>query len=285
MVLDALRDAARRDEPDRTLAALLAPAYQLDLLALAAFAAEISRIPATVSDPLIGEIRLQWWRDAIEAGARGEATGHPIADAIGSTLRARGLSPGRFLAIIDARAFDLSGALHADEDALVAYFAATEGSLFALGQAVLGGHLLPEHLIGKAGLAFGLARALGRLPALLHNGGFPVPETLLAAHGVSSNQLAERPFAAVTVAGVDRAAKVLADRARTALVAVRAGLASPAQGDEPCGVSAALLPLAMVEPYLRAQDGIGFRRLEHIAEVLPLKRVWCLAKARLTGRL
>ena len=278
---EAVRQAARRDEPDRYLAALLAPAAsQPDLLTLAAFTGEVARIPATVSDPLIGEIRLQGWRDATEAGTRGESTGHPVADAIGATIRARGLGLGRFLEIIDARAFDLSGELHSGDAALARYMAATEGLPFALGHEILTGQALPHDLAAKAGLAFGLARALGRLPALLHNGGFPLPEPLLTGHGVIRSMLAERPFAAATISGVETAAKILEGRAWAALAEVRSGLAR-----HKLQVSAALLPLAMVEPYFGAQKGAGFHRLEQIAEVLPLTRVWRLAKARLMARI
>ena len=115
---------------------------------------------------------------------------------------------------------------------------------------------------------------------MLHNGGFPLPETLLAGQGVTRGMLAERPFAAAAISGAGAAAKSLEARARVALAEVRSGLA----GHE-LRVSAALLPLAMVEPYFRAQNRPGFRRLEQIAEVLPLTRVWRLAKARLTARI
>ena len=60
-------DIARAGEPDRYLAALLAPAPQREaLLAMAAFATELARIPRrAVREPFMGEVRLQWWRDAL----------------------------------------------------------------------------------------------------------------------------------------------------------------------------------------------------------------------------
>ena len=80
---DVVRTAARAFERDRYLAALLSPrGVREDLLALAAFAGELARIPAFVSEPMVGEIRLQWWRDAIRAGLKdgsGEGGGHPIS--------------------------------------------------------------------------------------------------------------------------------------------------------------------------------------------------------------
>ena len=78
---DAVAAAARAGEPDRYLAALLSPSSKrLGLLALAAFSAELANVPRLVTrEPGMGEIRLQWWRDALH-GDDGTRTGNPIAD-------------------------------------------------------------------------------------------------------------------------------------------------------------------------------------------------------------
>ena len=61
---DVIRLAARAYERDRYLAALLSPAARRDdLLVLAAFAGDVGRIASSVSEPMMGAIRLQWWRD------------------------------------------------------------------------------------------------------------------------------------------------------------------------------------------------------------------------------
>ena len=279
--IGTLSDQARSVEPDRYLAALLAPAdAQPGLLALAAFQAEIARVPATVSDPMIGEIRLQWWRDTIAKVAKAEVSGHPVADAFGMAIRKHRLDLTMLHRLIDARGFDLTGDFYADDATLAIAYADREGIAFSLASQVLAGVPLPTDLAADAGLAYGLARSLGRLPERLHNGGFPVPETLLAEHGVTPGMLAERPFAAATVAGVDDAIASLEHQAQAALAKVRMRLPElrPAQ-------LWALSPLVMVEPYFRAQRRRGFRRLEQMAEVLPIVRVWRLGKARLRGRL
>ena len=76
----------RAADRDRYISALLAPAdRRLDLMTLYAFDAELARIATTVSEPLLGEIRLQWWRDALaplltdagRAATHLERTGHP----------------------------------------------------------------------------------------------------------------------------------------------------------------------------------------------------------------
>lgn len=58
------RDLQRLD-PDRWLTTLFAPdASRPGLFALYAFNAEIARARESVSQPMIGQIRLQWWREA-----------------------------------------------------------------------------------------------------------------------------------------------------------------------------------------------------------------------------
>src|SRR5581483_4773128 len=90
---DAVLQSARAGEPDRYLAALLAPAAaRAHLLALAAFSSELGRVASAVTrEPLMGEIRLQWWRDALEPGASGEPTGNPVADAVRTAVTAHDL--------------------------------------------------------------------------------------------------------------------------------------------------------------------------------------------------
>ena len=85
---NTVRQIARTGDPDRTLAALFAPRdARTDLLTLCAFNVELARIAEQVSEPELGAIRLQWWRDAVERADGGEVTGHPVADALCATLR------------------------------------------------------------------------------------------------------------------------------------------------------------------------------------------------------
>jgi hypothetical protein len=100
-----VREVARRLEPDRYLAALLSPRRaRQDLVALAAFFGEMAHIPRAVSDPIIGEIRLQWWRDALANVRAGAATGSPVADALGRAIVRHALPEELLLSVIDGRA-------------------------------------------------------------------------------------------------------------------------------------------------------------------------------------
>lgn len=275
-----VREAAMRAEPDRYLAATLATRGQRSALAaIAGFAAELVRIPATVSEPALGDIRLQWWRDTLAGAPTGTRSGHRIADAVGNAMLRYNLDHDLLIAMIDARELDLSGGLPQDDAGLEAYLDATEGHPFRLALGIVG---VPADLIGPlarpAGLAYGLARNLGRLPMLLHNGGLPLPADRLRAAGVEPNALGAVPASANLAGGVERVADDLAAMAREGLRRVR-----PQFRTLPRPMRAALLPLAMVEPYFRSQSGRS--RLENMGQVTPLARVVRIGMAHLTGRL
>lgn len=252
---------ARAHEPDRALAALAAPAgARDDLLALAAFAAEVKRIPRLVHDPLVGEIRLTWWREAIEALASGTPAGHPVADALAPAIRAGTYPVVRLSAFIDALAFDLSPASFDDNEARDIYLDKTEGMLFRLALARLGDTGVSEPVVRAAASAYGLARAALALaePAPL------VTEADLAGTGCTIHQLG----------GPDRAEP----RRR---IAERLGEAAGHRLQEIAGErqSPALLPLAMAPAYRR-----WALRPRGAPARAPMTRVWRIWRASQSGR-
>ncbi len=283
-----LRETAMRGEPDRYLAATLAPsAQQGALIAIAAFVSDVGRIPATVSEPMLGDIRLQWWRDSLDIGQpetyRGETrvahpSGHPVADAILAAARLHQFDPAHLAGVIEAREFDLSGGLPADDAGLFAYLNRLEGDAFRLALRVVGvGADEADEMAATAGRAYGLARALGRLPMLRHNGGLPLPADRLTRVGIAPDALGHDPVASEVTAAVETVVEDLRDLARAALGEARAVLRGL-----PRRVRVALLPLAMVEPYLRAQS--GGESLGSMVMVSPLSRIVRIGMAHWTGR-
>ena len=108
-VLDAVRKADR----DRFLAALFAPEPQRrDLLALLAFDHELARTRTVTREPMMARIRLQWWREvAMEAAGSGTPRAQPIVESLSETVRRHGVSPGRLVAMVDAREEEIDGPL------------------------------------------------------------------------------------------------------------------------------------------------------------------------------
>ena len=98
----------READRDRYLATLFAPAEHRDaLLSLYAFNVEIARVRDLAREPMPGEIRLQWWREALAGERDTEAAAHPVAAALRETLHRYGLSADPLQALIDAHTFDL----------------------------------------------------------------------------------------------------------------------------------------------------------------------------------
>lgn len=276
---EAVAAAARAGEPDRYLAALLAPPPRREaLLALAAFAAELARIPRlAVREPLMGGVRLQWWRDAL-ALPDGQRTGHGVADAMRQAARSYDL-PGPLLdRLIEARLFEVGGGPFADDRTLQDFLWGTEGAQFALAARVLG---LPagahvEAACDAAGRAYGMARLLFALPHSLARGRMPFTQTAIARAGVDAGEL----LAGTAGTGVD----ALLDGCR-AQIAHSLGSVRRLMVQLPRRSRIAFLPLALVGSYVRAQQRAGRLSLREEARIAPLTRVLRVAAAHVFGRL
>ncbi len=196
--LDPVSEIARSYEPDRYLSALYAPEpARAQLIALAAFQAEITRIPLTVREPLLIDIRMQWWRDGLETVKSGAATGHPVADTLAPSLRGGIVPPGLLLGMIDACASQRLLAAWTDPRELRAHCVKFHGAAFAVAARVLGGtHSISlESATQSAGHAYGLARMLSTSAAI---------DTALTADIVARCQAAYAD-ASAAVARLDRA--------------------------------------------------------------------------------
>ncbi len=102
-------DQLKRFDHDRYLAALLTPeAVRAPLVAYFAFDAEMMRIPTTVSEPMLADIRFQWWRETLETMTPLSNPGHEIAAALAETLFGHGLVPTDLVSLINLRARDLA---------------------------------------------------------------------------------------------------------------------------------------------------------------------------------
>src|SRR6185312_12249980 len=123
----------RTADPDRYFSALFAPApVRPLLLALYAFNAEVAKVAESVREPMLGAIRLEWWRETAEGAAKGEPRNHDVARGLAALFAERQLSLPALEAIIAARAFDSDSGQFADFAALETYLDATGGALMRL---------------------------------------------------------------------------------------------------------------------------------------------------------
>ena len=83
------------------------PDQRRALLALYAFNVEISRVREQVSQPLPGEMRLQWWTDMLAGAGHGGVEGNPVAAELLLAIRDCRLPVEPLSRLIDEHQFDL----------------------------------------------------------------------------------------------------------------------------------------------------------------------------------
>ena len=266
---DIIRHSARQGEPDRYVAALLSPReVRDDLITLAAFLSEIGRIGREVNDPMPGEIRLQWWRAAL-LSSPAHATGSPIADAFAATIAQRKLSHDVISDLLDANAHQLYPDPPADDAGLMLSLKLTEGTAFKMAAQISG---VPENgahtdVIENAAIAYGLAKLGLNLPYNLMQRRMAVPQAWAPALQIDAKDAWQPAIARICAVA----------RAHLSLVAA----AFPSL---PRALKSALLPVALVEPYLRALERDGHDAAHDVAELAPLVRAGRIGWAHVRGR-
>ncbi len=276
--VEAVIASARAGEPDRYLAALLAPPAARDgLLALAAFSSELGRIGQLVTrESMMGEIRLQWWRDALASPDSATRTGNPIADVLREVVVRHALPTPLLLGMIDAHASDLQAEPFATEAALDQYLADGEAAQFNLAARIARGPAGAdlEAAGAAAGRGYGLVRLLLGLPQALSQGRLPLPRACLERAGI--DDMPGEP---------DRVKVAALMSSLSAEVRANLGAARQHVAKLPREPRVAFLPLALVEPYLRALERPGRNPLRDLVEIAPLQRVWRIASAHWLGRM
>jgi phytoene synthase len=238
----ALSNRVAAADRDRWLASLFLPEdIRPDIHALLAFSAEIATVRDHISAPLAGEIRLQWWRDAL--ADPGEGRGNPLAEAVAVALTRRKLPVAALDNLIAARVFDLYDDPMPSLTDLEGYFGETASALFQLTALALAGGVDPgtADLSGHAGVAYGLTGLMRALSLTAGRGQCYLPADRLAAHGGGRAEVVagEATPAVLAVLGELRAA------ARRHLTA-----AETLWRRAPAAVRPAFLPLALVGPNL-----------------------------------
>ncbi len=156
---ESLDAQVRRDDPDRWLASRFVAdeAARADVIAVYALELELARVPLVAHEPIMAEIRLTWWREAIEEIFAGKATrGHPVLTALAEATRRRNLAQEPFEAMVEGRFSDIDPAPFEGEAAIQAYADGVAGAPLALALAVLG-HA-DSAALRPAALAWTLAR-------------------------------------------------------------------------------------------------------------------------------
>jgi len=265
----------REGDRDRYLSVLFAPeAKRPALFALYAFNVEIARIRDLIHEPLPGEIRLQWWRDAILGEA--PAAGNPVAEALIRTIREYEMPPAAFDNMIEARLFDLYGDPMPSRTDLEGYCGETASALIQLAGLALDrdAALATADLAGHAGCAQAIAGLLRSLPIHLARGQCYVPRDVLSAAGTSPEEfVAEKGGAAGK-----RAVAAMIALAREHLAQFEAGAR-----EMPPPLRPAYLPAALASAYLAVLSKTSADLFSRVSAVSPLSRHMVMTRRAFFG--
>ncbi|HEY5131427.1 MAG TPA: phytoene/squalene synthase family protein [Bradyrhizobium sp.] len=277
---DAGRDAAefcaelvRSHDFARYASTLFVPAAQRRaLLALYAFNVEISRVREQVSQPLPGEMRLQWWTDMLAGAGHGGVEGNPVAAELMLAIGNGRLPVERLSRLIDEHQFDLYNDPMPMLAALEGYINDTSSALFSLGAGIAGWQSSEiDHLARHAGLAQGIAQVIAALPLDASRRQLLVPLQLLEQHGSGMEEV----FAGKQTAKMRAALDQLIGEARGHLKTALTLLASV-----PPEVRPVFLPLALTD---RDLERMSRADTDPFAPRVAsrLRTLWTLWRARL----
>ena len=147
-----------RGDPDRFLAVMAAPpAARARLFPLYAFNLELARAPWVAQEPLVAEMRLQWWRDVVENAAAGAARAHEVAEPLHALIHEAALPREVLDGMVAARRWDCWREPFEDRAALEAYLEDTAAGLMWLAALALGAPAGAEAAVRAYGRASGMA--------------------------------------------------------------------------------------------------------------------------------
>ncbi|MDF1748430.1 MAG: squalene/phytoene synthase family protein [Alphaproteobacteria bacterium] len=273
-------DLVRGADPDRFATAMLCPTPgRWRLFALYAFNAEVAKTREAVRDSMIGEIRLQWWRDAIAECRAGTPRRHQVLHPLATAILDCNLPESCFLEVIDARGRDLDDLPPVDEDELQTYI---EGSGGAIGELAYR-CAVPEEALTQDGLKAG--RAAGRAWAWIGLARGLHVHRVLGRHTIPATWLARYPDLSqeVAVARVGEASRAwtewLVKQARAELPVVRRGAITMGKSGH-----AALAPARLAALYGKRLQGVGYDPYQlDINTLAPARRAWSLLGTSLFG--
>ena len=266
----ACEDLLRAYDPDRWLATLLvAPDKRPALHALYAFSTEIARIRETVTQPTLGEMRLVWWREALEGARAAEAASHPVAGAVLALIADLRLPPHAFVNLIEARRFDLYDDPVPSLAFLEGYAGETASALFRLASLALADGRDPggAAAAGHAGVAYALTGLLRALPWHAAQGRCYLPADLLARCGLTPADV----IGAKDTPALRAALAELRGHARRRCDEARAGLREVAKEARP-----AFAPLALAPLFLKAMERADYALFATAIDAPQWRKQWAL---------
>lgn len=204
-------ETVRSHDWPRYIATQFAPEKKrADLLTLYAFDAEIERITRRASDPLPGEIRLQWWREVLQGERADEGKSHPLGMAMLDLIQDHRLPLDAFDRYFEAQTFTLYHDAFPDTVSLEAWCGETSSAQIQMAAVILDPPAAnaSAEAAGHGGVALAIAHILSHLPQTRARGQCFLPVDLLSACGLDREGF---------VAGEDKSAMARALKAMAEL--------------------------------------------------------------------
>ena len=175
-MIQTCADLVHAGDPERFAATMAAPvALREKLWPLYAANLEIARAPWAASEPMVAEMRLQWWIDTIaELAAGSDRRGHPVTEALAPLLQADPALAPLLTGIAEARRWDCWREAFADRTAFDAYLDRTSGNLMWAAARTLGAPGTSEAPVRDFAWGAGLAAYLRAAPELEARGRIPL---------------------------------------------------------------------------------------------------------------
>ena len=177
MTINACAALVERGDPDRFAATMAAPPIaRATLFPLYAFNLEVARAPWVTQEPLIAEMRLQWWRDVVAAPASGAALAHEVAGPLHHVIHTKNLPIQTLDRLIAARRWDIGQNPFTTTTDLTDYLEDTGAALMWLAAIALNAPNTAEQTARDAGWATALASYFRAVPDLTARGRVPLPD-------------------------------------------------------------------------------------------------------------
>ena len=238
----------RTNDRDRYLATLVLNGAGRDAVtALYAFNADVASVRDRVTNPAPGEIRLQWWADAVDGEGHGDVRQNPVADALLDTMARYRIPAGTLQRLIAARRFDLYDDPMPDLESFEGYAGETTSTLYQLAAMILNdgepvetgdaaGHLGVAHAMIGHIRAFGYTASQGRIM---------LPWSILTANGVQEREI----FSGQESEGLVEALGQITELAQGHLAKAEAAIAAL-----PSHLKPAFAPIAVLKVQLARLD-------------------------------
>jgi phytoene synthase len=203
-----------------------------------------------VTQPLPGEIRLQWWSDVLAGVGQGGVEGNPVAAELTRAIDQFLLPLGPLSRLIDEHQFDLYNDPMPTVAALEGYVTDTTSALFALAVRIAGSPTIEvEHVVRHAGLAQGFAEVIAALPRDASRRQLFVPQQLLESRGSNMEEIFSGKQTPTIRAALDELITEAEQHLETSLALL---------SDLPQAAAPIFLPLAVVRRELERMSRADF---------------------------